>query len=103
LPPDSLPAFGPPAGSDAARLAWNAYVRDWRKRRRQQANPGGGVGYKAPEPCQACGAPDSRDAAHARGCPALPEVSQARRMAIALACEEGWRRKAEAKARAAYA
>jgi len=42
-------------------------------------------------PCPWCGHPDGRDATHARGCPRLPPVTQARMLEIALACERGWR------------
>jgi hypothetical protein len=61
-----------------------------------------GKRWNGPTRCPACGAPDSRDAAHCAGCPALPAVSQTARLRIALAAEAGWRAKtARAKAAAA--
>ncbi len=50
-----------------------------------------GKRWNDPQRCWACGAADSRDAAHQRGCPALPEVSFRRRFLIALECEDAWR------------
>ncbi len=44
--------------------------------------------------CRYCGARDDRDPAHAAGCPALPRPSQEALLAMALACERGWREKA---------
>lgn len=41
--------------------------------------------------CAFCGAPDSRQPDHARGCPALAPVSHERLFALALDVEAGWR------------
>jgi hypothetical protein len=90
------PAFVPPGLRDVGSDAYRPPAPQGFTLRRQPR-------WNEPQRCQACGSPDSRDAAHARGCPALPEVPLARRMRIALACEDGWRRKAEAKARGAHA
>jgi hypothetical protein len=43
-----------------------------------------------PQRCEHCGAADSRDANHARGCPKLPQLSTERLLELALACERGW-------------
>ena len=45
-------------------------------------------------PCAWCGAPDARGESHAQGCPRVAPVSKAARLAIALACEDGWRERA---------
>jgi hypothetical protein len=44
-----------------------------------------------PQRCPHCGAADSRDANHARGCPRLPQPSKERLLELADACERGWR------------
>jgi hypothetical protein len=41
-------------------------------------------------PCMDCGAADSRDAAHAQGCPTLAPLSQDALIRIARRCERGW-------------
>jgi hypothetical protein len=53
------------------------------------------------QPCAHCHAPDSRAPDHARGCPKLPPVSQERMLAIAAACERGWREAVSARERKA--
>jgi hypothetical protein len=65
----------------------------YRLRARRFANPGGSPRWK-PRRCPTCGSPDVRDAAHARGCPALPAVSSSEMLRLALAVEAG-RAKAE--------
>jgi hypothetical protein len=53
--------------------------------------------------CEHCGAPDSRDAAHARGCPRLEPASREELLRLALRIEQAWADKSrgrEAPARA---
>ena len=42
-------------------------------------------------PCWYCGAPDSRDRRHQRGCPTLPKPTMQELLECAHAVEEGWR------------
>lgn len=73
-----------------------AYLRQ----RRLRLHPGGATWAPA-TPCWHCGAPDSRDPAHAGGCPKLPPVAPEQMLRIALACERGWARAAAALRRSA--
>jgi hypothetical protein len=75
----SITWFGHPAyaaGYKAARFKFKGQRRD-------------GVSLRA-EPCRTCRSKDSRDAAHQRGCPALPPVSKAQLIRLARAVEAQW-------------
>ena len=50
-------------------------------------------------PCVICGAPDGRDAAHARGCPRLAayDLDKQKLLALARAVEDAWAAKYEPK------
>jgi hypothetical protein len=52
-------------------------------------------------PCAYCHAQDSRAPDHQRGCPKLPPVTPERLLAIAQACERGWREATSVRARQA--
>jgi hypothetical protein len=49
-------------------------------------------------PCYWCGARDSRDERHQRGCPTLEPLTQEQLLALALACQAGWEAKLDADA-----
>jgi hypothetical protein len=59
--------------------------------------------WSDPQRCEHCGAADSRDAAHSRGCPRLPPTSKERLHSLAQACERGWERLARRRTAAAPA
>jgi hypothetical protein len=55
---------------------------------------GGCSRWQLPQRCETCGAPDSRDRRHARGCPSLPPPSRESLIRAAKAIETAWARAA---------
>jgi len=68
------------------------YKAGYAAARKKFERDGEGRGSQTLKPvaCETCGAADSRDAAHARGCPKLEPLTQEQLIALARSVEAGW-------------